>query len=143
MIALAVFLADRALKILVAQTMFVGESIPVLPPFLHITYILNSGAAFGVLRHGTPIFIAVASILLIGVLTVTIRRPTLSGGCVWGLGLLAGGASGNLWDRVVSGRVIDYIHFRFFAIFNLADSAIVIGMGLLMIEAWRRDKSNE
>jgi signal peptidase II len=131
-IALVIVVIDRVLKIWVARTMVVGQSITVIP------YILNSGAAFSLLRHSTFLFVVVAFILLIGVAYVAWRVRELPGRAIWGLGLLAGGATGNLWDRLISGRVIDYIHIRFWAVFNLADSAIVGGMLLLVWEYWRR-----
>ena len=138
LIALVIVVLDRVLKIWVAGTMLVGQSITVIPHVLWITYILNSGAAFSLLRHSTFLFVVVAFILLIGVGYVAWRVRDLTGRAIWGLGLLAGGAAGNLWDRLISGRVIDYIHVRFWAVFNLADSAIVVGMLLLVWEYWRR-----
>lgn len=137
-IALVIVVVDRVLKIWVARSMVVGQSITVIPHVFWITYILNSGAAFSLLRHSTFLFVIVAFVLLIGVGYVAWRVRELSGRAIWGLGLLAGGATGNLWDRLISGRVIDYLHVRFWAVFNLADSAIVVGMILLVWEYWRR-----
>ncbi len=139
-IALATLLADRALNVWVSRAMYVGESIPIIPHVLWITYFLNSGAAFSLLLHGTLLFIAVAWILLGVVAYVVWKFPKLPARAIWGLGLLAGGSAGNLWDRMVTGRVVDYIHFRFWAIFNLADAAIVVGMGLLVWEYWKRQE---
>ncbi|MHB1611738.1 MAG: signal peptidase II [Sulfobacillus sp.] len=142
-IALATVAADRVLKIWVAATMVPGQSITVIPGVLWITYVLNSGAAFSLLRHSTGLFIAVAVVLLAGVAYVAWKHVQLPRRTIWGLGLLAGGSAGNLWDRVVTGRVIDYLHFRFWAVFNLADASIVIGMGLLVWEYWNRQEANQ
>lgn len=142
-IALLIFVADRAIKLWVAHAMVPGQSIAVLPPVLWITYITNSGAAFSILRHGAPLFIAIGAIILIGEAWYVIRQSTLSRQLVVGMGLLGGGTVGNLWDRMVSGRVIDYIHFRFWAIFNLADAAIVVGIILVMMEFWRKDAAHD
>lgn len=143
-LAAIVFAADRWLKILVSTHMTLGESIPVAPPVLWITYITNSGAAFSVLRHGgEPVFIVVALGILVGMAVYVVRQRALTALFTVGAGLLAGGTAGNLWDRVVSGRVIDYIHFRFWAIFNLADAAIVVGILLVAWDLWRKDQVSE
>lgn len=138
-IAVAVFLIDRIAKGIVASNMQVGESISLIPHVLDITYVLNNGAAFGVLQHREPLFIVVALLLLVGVLWVTFTRDTLPSRLTWGLGLLAGGAAGNLWDRVVAGQVIDFVHFHYWPVFNFADASIVIGMGLVLYDYWRHD----
>lgn len=142
-IAAAVFAGDWEIKHLVFSTMAIGQSIAVIPGVLWITYILNSGAAFGVLRHGAPLFIVIALGLLAVVAVVLARTRRLPGLTGWGLGLLTGGTVGNLWDRVIMGRVIDYIHFRGFAIFNLADASIVVGIGLMLLEYWQRERQAE
>ena len=138
-LASAVFALDRVSKGLVAQGMFVGQSIRLIPHVLELTYILNSGAAFGVLQHRDLLFIVVAFLLLFGVLWVAFTRPSLDRRLIWGMGLLAGGAAGNLWDRLVAGHVIDFIHFRYFPVFNFADASIVVGMGLVLWDYWRRE----
>ena len=141
-IAGLVFIADRILKIVVATHMVPGQSIPVLPPVLWITYITNSGAAFSLLRHGAPLFITIAVIILVALAVYILRMAEISRVFGAGAGLLAGGTAGNLWDRIVSGRVIDYIHFRYWAIFNLADAAIVVGIGLIVLDFWRKDAAH-
>jgi signal peptidase II len=70
-----------------------------------------------------------------------VRHPEARGAVTWGLGLLLGGAVGNLWDRWVNGRVVDYVAIGPWTVFNLADSAIVVGMVLLAVEAWRHDRA--
>ncbi|AEJ41606.1 lipoprotein signal peptidase [Sulfobacillus acidophilus TPY] len=135
-----IFLIDRVIKDWIQSHMQIGQSIPVLPPVLWITYITNNGAAFSLFRHAVPMFIAIAVIILGAVGWYLASRPRVPRIQGWGIGLLSGGTAGNLWDRVWHGRVIDYIHFRFWAIFNIADAAIVIGIGLLMWDYWRRDE---
>lgn len=139
-LAAAVWTADRAIKSAVAAHMVPGQSIGVFPPVLSLTYVLNSGAAFSLFRHDRWIFIAVALGLLGWVLWVTVRSPVLGRWSVGGLGLLAGGAAGNLWDRLVSGRVIDYIQVPFWPVFNLADASIVVGMALIVWEGWQKER---
>lgn len=142
-IALSVFVLDRIAKGIVATKMQVGESISLIPHVLDITYVLNNGAAFGVLQHRQPLFIAVALLLLVGVVWVTVRRADIPSRLAWGLGLLAGGAAGNLWDRVVAGQVIDFVHFNYWPVFNFADASIVIGMGLVLYDYWKHDLARD
>lgn len=138
LIAVCTFGLDRGLKWLIASHMTPGQSVPLIGHVVSITYVLNSGAAFGLLSHRDTLFIVVAGALLVGVVWLTATRKTLPGAVVWGLGLLAGGAAGNLWDRMVSGRVVDYVNFHFWPVFNAADSAIVIGMAFILVEYWNR-----
>ncbi len=121
--------------------MTLGQSIPVVPPVLWITYITNSGAAFSLLPHGTILFIVIGLMILVGLCWYLWRAPDVSGAFVVGAGLLGGGTAGNLWERMVSGQVIDYIHFRYWAIFNVADAAIVVGIILIVIDFWRKDRA--
>lgn len=139
-IAVLTFLVDWFLKHLVATHMVPGQSIAILPPLLWITYITNSGAAFSLLRHATVLFVIVGLIILAALAWYIPRAQVLTRTFGVGAGLLAGGTAGNLWDRLVRGRVIDYVHFRYWAIFNLADAAIVIGILLIVIDLWHRDR---
>ncbi len=131
-----VFLLDRWTKFLVVQKMNMGETIPVIKDFLHITYIKNPGAAFGILAEKTWFFIIVTIAILIIIIyfNYTLGKDNVLFSIVFGL--VAGGAVGNLFDRLQSGLVVDFIDFRVVwpYIFNLADAAIVVGMVLL---AWQ------
>jgi signal peptidase II len=142
-LAVLILVSDLVIQSHIAQTMVPGESVPVLPPVLAWTYILNNGAAFSLLRGGTPLFILVAFILLIAIGIYTFRHLKMPWTMMAALGLLAGGSAGNLWDRLIWGRVIDYIHVIDWPIFNLADSAIVVGMVLAVYYYWRQDKHDE
>ncbi|CAB1128484.1 Lipoprotein signal peptidase [Candidatus Hydrogenisulfobacillus filiaventi] len=140
-IALAVFLLDRAVKVLVVTHLSLYQSIPLVPHVLALTLVLNSGAAFGLLRHRQFLFVLVAVGLLAAVAAYSFRTREIPAPLMWGLGLLAGGSAGNLWDRAVSGRVVDYIHLAYWPVFNLADSAIVVGMAVLMWYFWRGERA--
>lgn len=142
-IGAVILAADLLIQSHIAKTMVPGQSVPVLPPVLSWTYILNNGAAFSLLRGGAPLFIVVAVGLLVGIGWYTARHPDLPVTMVVALGLLAGGSAGNLWDRLVSGRVVDYIHVIDWPVFNLADSAIVVGMLVGVYYYWRQDKNGE
>lgn len=141
-LAVVVFGVDRFLKVWVVTHMTLGQSIPVFPPVLWMTYITNSGAAFSLFQHGTLLFIVIGLVILIGLFWYLWRSSDVSGTFVVGAGLLGGGTAGNLWERIVSGRVIDYIHFRYWAIFNVADAAIVVGIILIVIDFWHKDRAN-
>ena len=128
----ALAIADQLLKKLFSGTMQLGESIPVLPGIFHLTYIQNPGAAFGLFENQTLFFIAIASFLL-AFLAFAYKELAAQG--IWvryGMSLLAGGAVGNLLDRVRLGAVIDYLDFRIWPIFNLADIGICLGATLIV-----------
>jgi signal peptidase II len=146
-VILATFLIDQVSKAAVQSLMFLGESIPVAPPFFHLTYIMNPGAAFGLLAYQTPLFIAVGVLLMIGVLVVYRKIPAKKALVRYGLGLVLGGALGNLADRLRYGRVVDFLDFRVWPVFNLADAAIFIGACLLVWEllrdgSWKSEKDS-
>jgi signal peptidase II len=136
-IALAVFVLDQMSKIYIIKTMELGNSMPVIENLFHITYVQNPGAAFGILRHQTGLFIAVALLLLAAVLYFYPRLPQGYPLIRLGIGLQTGGAVGNLLDRVRTGYVTDFFDFRVFPVFNVADIAIVVGVGLLFLEIVR------
>ena len=134
LVALIVTLvADQATKGLVARTMSPGQSIPDAG-VLRVTYVTNSGSAFGLFPNQT-LFLILASLVGIGVLLVFYRtHPVASFVLRLSLGLQLGGAVGNLVDRVRLGHVVDFIDVGAWPVFNLADSAIVVGLfGLMWI----------
>lgn len=131
---LAVFAVDRLTKLLVLADLREGQSIPVIPGFLHITHVRNPGGAFGFLPQGQLFFTTVTLFVLIAVIVYHfVRRPD---GLLLNvaLGLVLGGTAGNLVDRLTVGRVIDWVDFRVFPVFNVADSALVVGLGLMALQ---------
>ena len=137
-IAAAVVGLDQLSKYIVSSFMEIGQSIPVIHEFLYITYLRNPGAAFGMLPYRT-IFFIIITILVVGFIIYYYR--TLPAGFSLlrlGLALQLGGALGNLVDRVSGTYVIDFIDFTIWPpVFNLADTAIVIGIVLFLIAFWR------
>ncbi|MDD4238388.1 MAG: signal peptidase II [Desulfotomaculaceae bacterium] len=131
---LATFLLDQASKAAVQLWLYQGESIAVAPHFFYLTYILNPGAAFGLMAYQTPLLVAVTVIMLAGVAVGYRHIRTGSPILRYGLSLIVGGALGNLADRLRYGQVVDFLDFRVWPVFNLADTAIVIGAGLLVLE---------
>lgn len=129
---LAVVILDQFSKYIVVENMSLGESIPIIEEVFHLTYILNPGAAFGMFAHNRLFFIAIA-VVVIGII-IWARREILASpwGVKAGCGLFLGGAIGNLIDRARQGLVIDFFDFRIWPVFNIADIAICIGVGLII-----------
>ena len=122
-----VLVADQYTKNLISSFLYIGESIPE-NGFFRITYVTNTGSAFGMfVDHTYPLILA--SVIGIVILVVLFRSQPL-GGEIFpiSIGLQLGGAIGNLVDRVWLGYVVDFIDVGLWPVFNLADSAIVIGL---------------
>lgn len=128
-----IFALDRLTKIWTQRTLGPGESLPILPDLLHLTYIKNTGAAFGLFR-GSGVWLTLFSALSVLVLFVYLRRRGQRGVPVGWLLVLAG-AVGNLYDRAVYGYVVDMIDLRIWPVFNVADSAISAGVALVLWSA--------
>ena len=132
-----VLIVDRLTKYFLFRNFSEGESVRVVPGIFHITLVLNTGAAFGLFK-GCSLFFTVATALTIAFICFYIIR----GGCkdllmLTALGLILGGAAGNLIDRVLFGYVIDFLDFRIWPVFNVADASITIGAFILAIRLIR------
>ncbi|MBI1802304.1 MAG: signal peptidase II [Chloroflexi bacterium] len=136
-IAAVVFAADQLSKYWVSTALLVGQSwmpIAALEPLIRITRVQNSGAAFGMFPAAGSVFLAVAVIVVIGIVRYYYTRALSAPLWVrFGLGLMLGGALGNLIDRIRFGYVVDFFDLGWFPVFNVADSSIVIGVTLLAI----------
>jgi signal peptidase II len=142
-IAALILLCDRMTKALVAEKIALSDSIDVIPGVFRLTHVQNQGAAFGLFAD-YPSEWKVAMLILFSVAALAVVSALLwkNGNALnttaIALSLVFGGALGNLWDRVVSGRVIDFLDFYFgshhWPAFNIADSAIVVGALLLLSE---------
>ena len=142
-IPLVVIILDRITKYLVASRMLEGESIPVVPGIFHLTYILNPGAAFGILENQRMFFILVAGIIVLAAICfhARLQKEPLLLRC--GVGLLLGGAVGNLIDRMQTGFVVDFFDFRVWPIFNIADIAICTGVAMVLWHVFLQAKDEE
>ena len=128
-----VVIVDRLTKYFLFRDLSEGESIRLIPGLFHITLVLNSGVAFGLFK-GKGLFFTVTSALVMVFICLYIWRT----GCkdlltLTALGLILGGAAGNLIDRVLFGYVIDFLDFRIWPVFNIADASITIGAFILAI----------
>jgi signal peptidase II len=143
-IALFVVLIDQATKWLIVKNMKYGESIKVIEDFFYITSHRNRGAAWGILQGQMWFFYAITVIVIIGIIYYI--QKAAKGNTLLGisLALMLGGAIGNFIDRVFRKEVVDFIQtFIFsydFPIFNIADSALVIGVALLMVQMLREER---
>src|ERR1700682_781260 len=143
LIATLVVVLDRTAKWAVAKNVSLHDSIQIIPGFFRLTHVENRGAAFGLFADSPSEWkigaLVLFSIVALGIVSVFLWRNSHSlRSTVIGLALILGGAVGNLWDRLVSGRVVDFLLFYVgqyqWPAFNVADSAIVIGACLLVIE---------
>lgn len=138
-IALFVTLFDQLTKWIVQTHMEYGESLPLIQNVFHLTYIINPGAAFGVLPHQAWFFLAVVVILFGAFLYWRKRIPAKPVYFPTAIGLLLGGALGNAIDRARLSGVVDFFDFRIWPIFNVADIAICCGVALILFYFWRHD----
>jgi signal peptidase II len=144
LIATLVVVADRATKWLIARSIPLnGLGIEVIPRLFRITHVENRGAAFGLFAESPAAWkttlLAVLSLLAMAVIAYLLwKSDRVLNSTSIGLSLILGGAAGNFWDRIVHGRVVDFLHFyigeHIWPDFNVADSAIVAGAILLMAD---------
>ncbi|MEW8958307.1 MAG: signal peptidase II [Moorella sp. (in: firmicutes)] len=122
---------DQLTKYIVRVNFQPNESLPVINSVFHLTYVNNPGAAFGLFAYKTPVFVAI-TVLVVAVILIAYRTlPPGSPVMRLALALITGGALGNLIDRLRFGYVVDFLDFRIWPVFNLADVAIVSGVILL------------
>jgi signal peptidase II len=143
-VAAGAYLLDRLTKFLAVRFLAGKPPIQVIPDVVQLRYTTNAGGAFGLFGSRPWLFFA-ATLLVCGAVGVISRRLSSSAGAV-GLGLILGGALGNLTDRIlrgpgVSGRVVDFIDFHVWPVFNAADSAIVVGALVILVAGFRRQPS--
>lgn len=138
-VATAIVVADALTKRWASQT-FTAQPVDVIGDFLQFRFVENTGAAFSMFQGAGPFF-GVAAIVVIGVLLWMLRKPH----SIWetvGLGMVMGGAAGNLVDRIfrgsgfLDGPVIDWINLWFIPTFNIADASITVAVVILLIGSW-------
>lgn len=143
MIAAVVFAGDQATKALVERSIPMYQVVPIVPHFLNLTHSRNPGAAFGLFSDSpspwkTAALVFISILLLITVLTAVLKSRRLQWETGVALALILGGAVSNLVDRARYGRVTDfldfYVHSYHWFTFNLADSAIVVGAGFMILQ---------
>ena len=147
-LVLVIIALDRWTKWLIHTKLLLNQTIPIIDAFFNITYVRNTGVAFGILDSASlPLKSTVLAVLTLaaiaGVLVYSWRTPTSQPMLHTALSLILAGALGNLYDRIHHGFVIDFIEVYFrsyrWPSFNVADSAITVGVGLLVIQTFRKD----
>ena len=126
-IALATLILDQAVKYMVVQKMIEGQSIPIIPHIFHLTFVKNVGAAFGILANQILFFVFIG---LLAVIAIVFFYSKLK-------------PEHKLIDRIRLGYVVDLFDFRIWPVFNIADSAIVIGVVLLIWEILRNPEGEK
>lgn len=139
-IAAVVVIVDLLTKRYAAHN-FDGNPVDIIPGFLDFTYVENAGSALGVFKSGGEL-IAIAALVVTGAVLYAMAKPRPRLEFV-ALSLVLGGALGNLVDRfargpgLLDGPVIDWINLWFIPTFNIADSAVTVAVGLMLVHAWR------
>jgi signal peptidase II len=152
LIALGVIALDQASKQVIIRTLRLGQGIPVIPGFFDIVFVLNPGAAFGFLATlpesvRNPFFIAISAAAAVLILLYHVRYAQQRGLAGFALALILGGAVGNLLDRLRYGMVVDFLDVHIYQYhwpaFNIADSAISVGVALMLLDMvldWHHEK---
>ncbi len=140
---LIIIILDQWTKFLILSRFEYGESIQIIANFFSLTYVRNTGAAFGFLATANPSFrvpffliVPIVAMVVLGFLYRDL--PETAKWRSMALGLVSGGAIGNLIDRIRLGYVVDFLDFHYqtkyyFPAFNVADSAICVGVGILLL----------
>lgn len=131
---LAVFL-DQLTKYLTILFLKPVDTLPIIEDVLHLTYVENTGAAFGMMKNQRWLFMIVSTVAIIALLIYLFKKKTQPKLENLAIAFIVGGGIGNMIDRVLLGYVVDMIDFRLinFAVFNVADSFVCVGAGLLML----------
>ena len=151
LLAAAIIVPDQITKAVIQQKYALWASDTVIPGFFNIVHVLNKGAAFGFLNRPdtnwqTWFFVGVtaAAVSFIYYLLTTASKGDRF--FIWGLGLILGGALGNLIDRLRYGHVVDFLDFHalgwHWPAFNAADSAITLGAGLVILDSFLHDRGD-
>ncbi len=128
-----IILLDQIAKLIVRSTMFVGQSIPVIEDVFHITYVQNRGAAFSMLSGQSMILIMIPAIAIAVALWYMEKHLNGHWTMILSLILIISGGIGNLIDRSILKFVTDMFDFRFWPVFNVADIAVCVGAGFLIL----------
>jgi signal peptidase II len=145
-LALVVFALDRVTKWIIETHVSFLDTYKVIPGFFDIVHSQNRGVAFGLLHDTdspwrTVVLIGFSVAALVLIAGMLWKSERLDGRSLWGLSLILGGAAGNVFDRILWGRVTDFLEFYIgnvhWPTFNIADSAIVVGSGLLLLDLLR------
>ena len=130
-------LADQLTKYYISANFLLGESREFINGFINLTYIHNRGGAWGLLYGHTYILVPITLVIMVLCVVLYVKYGKKSRLLLWAISLVLSGGIGNMIDRVFrGGNVVDFLHFEFFPsfpVFNVADCAVVVGAGLLIL----------
>ncbi len=140
-LALPLYVIDQITKALVLRYIPLHETIPVIPGFFNLTYVQNTGAAFGMMKNNNFFFVGLASVALIVLFVLTWRKMFQDKPSRIAAALLASGVAGNLTDRLLHGFVVDFLDvilpwYGHWPSFNVADSCICVAAGLFILSSF-------
>ena len=135
LITVGVVVLDQITKWLAVEYLIPIGTVPIIKDALHLTYVENPGAAFGMMQNSRWIFLLVSTVAIIAIIIYLIKFAPKNKLAQLSLAFILGGGIGNMIDRVALGYVVDFIDFRLinFAVFNVADSFVCVGAALLII----------
>jgi len=133
LVAAVVFAADQASKALIRGWLSIGEHWPVDFELIRFSHVENEGAAFGILQGAGPLLVITTSVAIVLIALTMLRSDSYPQSHLYAMALILGGAIGNLADRLFRGSVTDFIDPTHYPSFNIADSAIVIGVGTMVL----------
>lgn len=143
LVILGVLLTDHLVKLLVRSTMYCGQTIPVIGGIFSITYVQNRGAAFSLFTGRGKMIMVITFIALCIAVWYMEKHKNSHWTLLLSLELIIAGGVGNLIDRAVRGYVTDMFDMHFFPVFNVADIAICVGCGFLLLYMFVFDKPDE
>lgn len=140
LIASSIFILDQMIKVIVKNSMCVNQSIPLVDNILHLTFVQNKGAAFGILSNMGWFLIIVGVLVICGIIYFH-EKIKYNDSFQIPLAFLLGGSLGNMYDRISRSYIIDYIDFRVWPVFNLADIMINVGVFLIIVRLFMEKKN--
>jgi len=135
--AFFVVLLDQLTKLAIRKNFQLNESIPIIKNIIHFTYVTNTGSAFGLFKGFNWFFVIFSIIVIITISYILTQINEREKRKIFSIGLLLAGTIGNLIDRLLYGHVIDFIDFRIWPVFNIADSAVTISVIMLILLLWK------
>jgi signal peptidase II len=130
--AFLIFLLDFFSKKIILENLTFGQSLPVVRSIFNLSLVANTGSAFGLFKNLAPFFVFFSFCAIFIIIYIFLNLKSVNRIYFYSLSLILAGAVGNLVDRLTYGFVVDFLDFRIWPVFNLADSAITIGVSLLI-----------
>ncbi len=137
-ISLGILIVDQISKNWVLSHLQAGKTIPVIKGIFHLSFVQNTGIAFGLFQNANLFFLITSFIIMLGVIYTLLHTGKDEKKLHVLLGMVLGGAMGNIVDRIFLGYVVDFLDFRIWPVFNVADSAITLAIIGLIVVLWKK-----